>query len=159
METGAYLMSISFAEIACKIRIGKLELSISSRDLFRQFSQIEHIEIIDISVDEWLNSIELIWDENRDPADRIITAFAIKHELPIVTTDKTVMSLARIEQNVDSMITGRANILGVIESLSFVTEIPTEDPGYDVAVRYRISGGTVTTYVWDKGASQWLTIQ
>jgi len=95
MDAGAYIMSISFAEIACKIKIGKLELSISSRDLFQQFSQIEHIEIIDISVSEWLDSIELIWDENRDPADRIITAFAIKNELPIVTTDKKIEKFYR----------------------------------------------------------------
>jgi PIN domain nuclease of toxin-antitoxin system len=95
MDAGAYIMSISFAEIACKIKMGKLELSISSRDLFQQFSQIEHIEIIDISVNEWLDSIELIWDENRDPADRIITAFAIKNELPIVTTDKKIEKFYR----------------------------------------------------------------
>jgi PIN domain nuclease of toxin-antitoxin system len=95
MDAGAYIMSISFAEIACKIKIGKLELSMSSRDLFKQFSQIERIEIIDIGVNEWLDSIELIWDENRDPADRIITAFAIKNELPIVTTDKKIEKFYR----------------------------------------------------------------
>lgn len=90
MDAGAYIMSISFAEIACKIKLGKLEMSISSRELFREFSQIEHIEIVDIGVCEWLDSIELIWNDNRDPADRIITAFAIKNELAIVTTDKKI---------------------------------------------------------------------
>src|SRR3990167_4544248 len=76
MDAGAYILSISFAEIACKIKIGK-------------------IEMIDISVNEWLDSIELIWDENKDPADRIITAFAIKNELPIVTTDKKIETFYR----------------------------------------------------------------
>lgn len=95
MNAGAYIMSISFAEIACKVKMGKLEMSVSSRELFRQFSQIEHIEIIDIGVSEWFESIELIWDENRDPADRIITAFAIKNELPIVTTDKKIEKFYR----------------------------------------------------------------
>lgn len=95
MDAGAYIMSISFAEIACKIKIGKLELSVSSRELFQQFNQIEHIEIIDIGVDEWLDSIDLIWDENRDPADRIITAFAIRNELSIVTTDKKIKKFYR----------------------------------------------------------------
>lgn len=75
--------------------LGKLELSISSRDLFQQFSQVENIEIIDISVNEWLDSIELIWEENRDSADRIITAFAIKKELPIVTTDAKIEKFYR----------------------------------------------------------------
>lgn len=90
MNAGAYIMSISFAEIACKVKLGKLEMSVPTRELFRQFGQIEHVEIIDISVNEWLDSIELVWDENRDPADRIITAFAIKNELSIVTTDKKI---------------------------------------------------------------------
>lgn len=95
MNAGAYIMSISFAEIACKIKIGKLEMSVSSRDLFNRFSQIENIEIIDIGVNEWLDSIELIWDENRDPADRVITAFAIRNELSIVTTDKKIEKFYR----------------------------------------------------------------
>ena len=90
MDSGAYILSISFAEIACKIKLGKLEMSISSRELFHEFSQIEHIIIVDIGVNEWLESIELVWDENKDPADRLITAFAIKHELVIVTTDKKI---------------------------------------------------------------------
>ncbi len=95
IDNGSYIMSISFAEIACKIKIGKLEINISTRDLFKQFNQVENIEIIDIGVNEWLDSIDLIWDENRDPADRIITAFAIKNELPIVTTDKKIKKFYR----------------------------------------------------------------
>lgn len=90
MDLGAYILSISFAEIACKIKLGKLEMSISTRELYKQFTQINHIEIINVGVDEWLDSIELIWNENKDPADRLITAFAIKNELEIVTSDKKI---------------------------------------------------------------------
>ena len=90
MDSGAYILSVSFAEIACKIKLGKLEMNISSRELYREFNQIEHINIVDVGVNEWLDSIELVWDENKDPADRLITAFAIKHELLIITTDKKI---------------------------------------------------------------------
>ena len=90
IEAGAYILSISFAEIACKIKPGKLELNISTRKLVEKFSQIQAIEIVDIGVDNWLDSIELPWDENRDPADRVITAFAIKNQYPIVTTDQKI---------------------------------------------------------------------
>lgn len=90
MDEGSCILSVSFAEIACKVKLGKLELGISSRNLFEQFRQLENVEIIDIGVNEWLDSVELIWDENRDPADRMITAFAIKNELAIVTTDKKI---------------------------------------------------------------------
>jgi len=90
MQAGAYLLSISFAEIACKVKLGKLEMSVSPRMLYNEFRQIEHIEMIDIGIDEWLDSIELQWDENRDPVDRMITAFAAKKHIPIVTSDKKI---------------------------------------------------------------------
>ena len=87
---GSYIMSVSFAEIACKVKLGKLEMSISTRALFKKISKVQNINIIEIGVNEWLDSIELVWDDNRDPADRIITSFAIKNELSIVTTDKKI---------------------------------------------------------------------
>src|SRR3990167_2494844 len=90
MDEGVFILSISFAEIACKIKMGKLEMNISTRELYKQFTQTQRVEIIDIGTNEWLDSIELIWDENRDPADRMMTAFAIKNERPIVTTDKKI---------------------------------------------------------------------
>lgn len=90
MEAGSYILSISFAEIACKIKLGKLEMDISTRELHQQLIQIEQIKIIDIGTNEWLDSIELIWNDNKDPADRMITAFAIKNELSIVTSDKKI---------------------------------------------------------------------
>lgn len=90
MDAGAYIVSVSFAEVACKVKIGKLEMSVSTRELFRQFSQIKSVEMIAVGVNEWLDSIELIWEENKDPADRIITSFAIKNEIPIVTNDHKI---------------------------------------------------------------------
>lgn len=90
IDAGAYILSISFAEIACKIKAGKLELSISTRKLIQKYSQIQAIEIVDIGVNEWLDSVELEWEENRDPADRVITAFAVKKKCSIVTTDQKI---------------------------------------------------------------------
>jgi len=90
IEAGAYLLSISFAEIACKIKLGKLEMNIPARALYNEYRQIENIQMIDLGVDEWLDSIELLWPDNKDPADRIITAFAAKKQLSIVTTDQKI---------------------------------------------------------------------
>lgn len=90
IDAGCYILSISFAEIACKIKLGKLEMSVSTRELFQRFSDVDNVSIIDIGTHEWLDSVDLIWNENKDPADRIITAFAIKNELPIITTDKRI---------------------------------------------------------------------
>lgn len=87
IEAGAILLSISLAEIACKIKLGKLEMSLSVRDLHQKLRQIKSLEMVNIGVDEWLDSIDLHWEDNKDPADRMITAFAIKKNYPIVTTD------------------------------------------------------------------------
>ena len=65
-------------------------MSVSPRMLYNEFRKIENVEMIDIGIDEWLDSIELSWDKNRDPADRIITAFAAKKEVAIVTSDKKI---------------------------------------------------------------------
>ncbi len=90
MDSGAYVLSIVFAEIACKVKLGKLEMGISPRTLFFEFSRINRLQMIDIGVNEWLDSIDLDWSGNKDPADRVITAFAIKNRLPIVTSDKKI---------------------------------------------------------------------
>lgn len=87
IQKGSFLLAISFAEIACKMKLGKLEMNVSPRTLFEELSKIEHIQILSIGVNEWLDSIELEWNENRDPVDRILTAFARKKNIPIVTSD------------------------------------------------------------------------
>jgi len=88
IDAGACILSISFAEIACKIKAGKLELGLSTRKLVEKYNQIKTIEIVDVGVNEWLDSIELEWDDNRDPADRVITAFAVKKKCLIVTSNQ-----------------------------------------------------------------------
>lgn len=95
IDVGAYILSISFAEIACKIKSCKLEMNISMRKLVQEYSQLQSIEIVDIGVNEWLDSIELEWDDNKDPADRMITAFAAKKKLAIVTTDQKIEKFYR----------------------------------------------------------------
>lgn len=90
MEEGCYILSISFAEIACKIKSGNLEMHVSARELYADFCQIKDIVIVNVGVEEWLDAIELDWKNNKDPADRVITAFGIKKQIPIVTNDKKI---------------------------------------------------------------------
>lgn len=90
IENGAFLLSISFAEIACKVKLGKLKLGMPPRELFLELSRTENLQIIDLGVEEWLNAIDLQWAENRDPADRVITAFAASKNLPLVTSDQKI---------------------------------------------------------------------
>ncbi len=95
IENGAYLLSISFAEIACKIKLGKLEMPLTSRELYKEFSQVENITLISIGVEEWLDSIELDWPDNKDPADRVLVSFAHKRKIPLVTSDIKIAQFYR----------------------------------------------------------------
>lgn len=94
IKKGAVIISISFAEIACKVNIGKLDLGKKSIvELYELFRETENIEIIDVSVEMWLNAIQLDWPttkskQHKDPADRVILAYAKNNFLPIVTSDK-----------------------------------------------------------------------
>lgn len=90
IEEGAIILSISFAEIACKVKLGKLQLDVSVVELYQKFLEIRSIEIVAIGVQEWLDTVELDWKDNKDPADRMITAFAMKKRLPIVTSDQKI---------------------------------------------------------------------
>lgn len=87
LEGEIHILSISFAEIACKMKLGKLKMNISVRELCQQYKQIAGVKIIGIGVNEWLESIDLIWPENKDPADRMITAYAARNDLYIVSSD------------------------------------------------------------------------
>lgn len=90
MEEGCYILSISFAEIACKIKSGNLEMRISPRELFANLCQVKNVKMVNVGVDEWLDAIELDWKHNKDPADRVITAFAMKKQISVVSTDKKI---------------------------------------------------------------------
>lgn len=90
IDNSALILSISFAEIACKVKTGKLSLSISTKKLIEQYNQIYSVSILSIGVNEWLDSIDLEWDDNRDPADRVITAYAMRNKCPIVTSDQKI---------------------------------------------------------------------
>lgn len=90
IDKGSYILSVSFTEIACKIKLNKLNIGITMEELFFEYSTIPSINIIDIGVQEWLESINLEWPDNRDPVDRLIAAYAMRKKIPIVTSDKKI---------------------------------------------------------------------
>ena len=90
IDKGAYILSISFAEIECKCKLKKLEMDIDTVTLYDQFQHIPGVKIVDISVPDWLRAVNLDWDANNDPVDRLITAFAMHHQLSIATSDKRI---------------------------------------------------------------------
>ena len=89
INKGAIILSVSFAEIACKIKAKKLSLDITTEELYENYSQIPSIQIINIGVEEWLDSIALNWEE-KDPADRLLVGYAKKNNYYIITSDKKI---------------------------------------------------------------------
>jgi PIN domain nuclease of toxin-antitoxin system len=90
MQEQSYVLSVSFAEILCKVKLKKLTISMSPQTLFKHLLQIKTVQLVNIGLDEWFDSIELDWPDNKDPADRLITAFAMTRGLSIVTSNQKI---------------------------------------------------------------------
>lgn len=89
MEKESHVLSVSFAEIALKLKLKKLILDITAEEILRNLEKIPAVKLISIGCQEWFDAIHLAWD-NKDPADRLITAYARRMNSPIVTTDKAI---------------------------------------------------------------------
>lgn len=89
IDKAATILSVSFAEISCKIKLGKLELPLSTAELLKHYRSLPSMEIIDISPELWIQSIEMNWKHN-DPADRMLVAAAMVKKCPIVTSDSKI---------------------------------------------------------------------
>ncbi|MBF0492157.1 MAG: type II toxin-antitoxin system VapC family toxin [Deltaproteobacteria bacterium] len=85
---GAFILSVSFAEIALKEKRGLLKHP-KSLDVFQDCMESEEAKIINISVQEWFDAIHLDW-KHKDPVDRLIVAYAKRQDVPIVTSDKLI---------------------------------------------------------------------
>lgn len=84
-DNGAVILSISFAELECLTR--KSYNSLSSSDVDELYSELSKaFDIVDIDSDLWLEAVRLDW-EHKDPADRLIVAYAKYYNYPIATSD------------------------------------------------------------------------
>lgn len=89
IEKGSSILSVSFAELALKIKLEKLSLSLSAEELYRNYSSLPGVMIESIGSEEWFDAINLSWN-HKDPADRLIVGYAKRRGLPLVTTDKKI---------------------------------------------------------------------
>lgn len=90
--TAEYVISsISLWEIALKHARGQIELGIPPRAFLGRLRRLANLEIVDVTPEIWLSSIELDWP-HRDPADRVIVATAQARNLPLVTRDARLLS-------------------------------------------------------------------
>lgn len=89
-DNGAVILSISFAELECLTR--KSYNPLTSSDVDELYSELSKaFDIIDIDTDLWLEAVRLDW-EHKDPADRLIVAYAKYYNYSIATTDLKIKS-------------------------------------------------------------------
>jgi len=89
-DNGFVVSSISLWEIALKVKRGKLALGIPVQGYVDRLSQLENVEIHDVTPRVWLRNVALDW-AHRDPADRTIVATAELEGLTIVTRDERIL--------------------------------------------------------------------
>lgn len=89
IDAGASVLSVSFAEICLKVKLGELVIDAAPQRLYEEMAMVPSVSIVDIGCRDWFDSVELPW-KHRDPADRLIVAFALRHGYPIVTTDRQI---------------------------------------------------------------------
>jgi PIN domain nuclease of toxin-antitoxin system len=88
-EGRGYLIisGVSLWELEWKRRLGKLALPGSVRPWLPRLRGLRGVLLEGISFDRWVAMAELDWD-HRDPADRLIAATALEHDVPVLTKDR-----------------------------------------------------------------------
>jgi PIN domain nuclease of toxin-antitoxin system len=94
VERGAHVLSVSFAEIALKVKLKKLSVGRTPEQLAEAWGAIASVTIVPIGVPEWFAAVNLRWS-HRDPADRLIVAYAHSKGAAIVTSDREMKRIYR----------------------------------------------------------------
>lgn len=89
LKEGVGILSVCFAEIAIKQKKGQLSFHGTIEELYQNYLELETSQIVSIGVQEWLDAIHLEW-KHKDPADRLIVAYAKRRGCPIVTSDREI---------------------------------------------------------------------
>ena len=87
---GMRVSVISAWEIALKQRIGKLALSVTIDEWYRQASRYPNLVVEPLCALDAISSTRLPGDFHKDPADRMIVAMARRYECNLVTSDKLI---------------------------------------------------------------------
>ena len=91
------LSAISAWEVAKKISIGKLSLSVPVRDWLTKATRKPFIDIMPLDVDIALESTQLPGIFHKDPADQIIVASARLYNLTLITSDQRIRDYPHVK--------------------------------------------------------------
>ncbi len=88
-EEGGCISSISIWEIGIKLKNKKLDIGMDIGEYASRVKMLPMLEIVPVDESIWVESLMLEW-ENRDPADRVIVATAIKRRCSLVSRDEKI---------------------------------------------------------------------
>lgn len=91
------LSAISVWEVAKKVSLGKLQISIPIRDWIMKATRSPFIDLVPLSIDISLESTMLPGAFHRDPADQMIVATARHLDLTLLTTDQRILDYRHVK--------------------------------------------------------------
>ena len=90
-DNGQILVSsITAWEIALLVDKGRLALTMDVSDWLNIVSEIPSVQFVPVDNEIGVRSVQLPGEFHPDPADRMITALARHHSVPVVTADKKI---------------------------------------------------------------------
>ena len=90
------ITSISLWEFSMMVRTGKVEINIPTDQWLDQAVNTTGIEVYDLNPKIAAESCNLPGAFHNDPADRIITATARVHDIPLITKDKKIIDYPHV---------------------------------------------------------------
>ena len=91
-ETTLFISSVSSLEVARLAWGGRLTLAGQLRTWVQETLQSLHAETIPVTSEIALAAYELPREFHRDPADRILAATAVVHDLTLMTADDRILA-------------------------------------------------------------------
>ena len=91
------LSAISVWEVAKKVSLGKLGLSVPISDWMKKATNKTYIQILPLSVEVAVESTQLPGEFHKDPADQIIVATARQYNLIILTADRLILNYPHVK--------------------------------------------------------------
>lgn len=82
--------AIVFWELAKLVQLGRIDMDLNDRDVVRTLSRL-HVWPIDLAVARASTQL----DFQSDPADELIAATSVVHDIPLLTRDHTI-SLSKV---------------------------------------------------------------
>jgi PIN domain nuclease of toxin-antitoxin system len=91
------ISSITAWEIALLVDKERLSLTMHINDWFAVVGEIEEVRFVPVDNDLAIQSVTLPGEFHKDPADRLITALARRHSVPLITADTKIRNYRHVK--------------------------------------------------------------